>query len=318
MDPGSVCGRAPAKVPQLTPVSRLHSPPETQKQTEETMYRKQVRRRRAVLIGLVVLAFLLLTFTFGSGSGPVGSGLGTVFGPFEKVASGALKPGRDLVNWFDETMDARGDRERITRQLEEARARAVAGQVAVQENEQLRKLVQLRNRGRIPDVYTPVTGSVITRSPTIWYSTVGIDRGSGDGIEVDDPVVSGDGLIGRVSSVSPGTAEVTLVTDSTSRITAKIVPGGSQGVVTAKIGAPGELVLEFLDQTRDIGRGQSVVTSGWRDGDLSSLFPPNLPIGEVKRAPIDEREAIQTVELTPFPDFRNLDIVQVLTGGNRG
>jgi rod shape-determining protein MreC len=282
------------------------------------MYRKQVRRRRAVLIALVAISFLMLTFTFGSGSGPVGGALGTVFGPFEEVASGALKPGRDLVNWFDETMDARGDRERLTEQLEEARAQAVAGQVAVQENEQLRKLVRLEARGAIPSGYTPVTGSVITRSPTIWYSTVGIDIGSGDGVEVDDPVVNGDGLVGRVSAVSRSTSEVTLVTDSASRVTAKIVPGGAQGVVTPKIGAPGELVVEFLDDTRGIGRGQSVVTSGWRDGELSSLYPPNLPIGEVKSAPIDEREAIQTVEITPFPDLRNLDIVQVLTGGNRG
>ncbi|MEX0620535.1 MAG: hypothetical protein WD181_03050, partial [Solirubrobacterales bacterium] len=146
------------------------------------MYRKQVRRRRAVLIGLVLLGFVLLTFTFGSGAGAVGGGLGTVFGPLEKVAGSALKPVRDLVNWFDETMDARGDRERLTRQLEEARALAVAGKVAVQENRQLRELVRLKQRGNIPGSYTPVTASVISRSPTVWYSTVGIDKGSSDGV----------------------------------------------------------------------------------------------------------------------------------------
>jgi rod shape-determining protein MreC len=281
------------------------------------MYRKQVRRRRAVLIALVAISFLLLTFTFGSGSGAIGGGLGSVFGPIQQVASGALKPGRDFVNWFDETMDARGDRERLSSELEEARAQAVAGQVAIQENEQLRKLVKLEARGAIPSGYSPVTGSVITRSPTIWYSTVGLDLGSQDGVEVDDPVINGDGLIGTVSSVSRSTCEVTLVTDSASRVTAKILPGGAQGVVTPKIGAPGVLVVEFLDDTRGIAKGQAVVTSGWRDGDLASLYPPNLPIGEVRSAPIDEREAIQTVDVTPFPDFRNLDIVQVLTGGSR-
>ena len=57
-----------------------------------------------------------------------------------------------------------------------------------------------------------------------------------------------------------------------------------------------------------------MVTSGWRGEGLSSLYPPNLPVGEVKRAPIDEREAIQTVEMSPFPDLRNLDLLQVLTG----
>ena len=76
------------------------------------MYRKQVRRRRAVLIGLIVLGFVLLTFTFGSGSGGVGGGLGTIFDPITNTASRALKPARDLVNWFDETMAARGERER--------------------------------------------------------------------------------------------------------------------------------------------------------------------------------------------------------------
>ena len=281
------------------------------------MYRKQVRRRRAVLIGLVLLGFVLLTLTLGSGTGALGGGLGTVFGPLEKVVAPAFKPARDLINWFDETMDARGDRERLTAQLEEARALAVAGQVAVQENEQLRKLVRLRLRGSIPGTYTPVTASVITRSPTIWYSTVGIDKGSTDGVNLDDPVVSGDGLVGRISSVSRGTSVVTLITDSSSAVTAKVLPGGAQGVIRPKLGAPGELVIEFLDETNDIRPGQAVVTSGWRSEGLSSLYPPNLPVGDVKRAPIDEREAIQTVEMSPFPDLRNLDLLQVLTGGNR-
>jgi rod shape-determining protein MreC len=282
------------------------------------MYRKQVRRRRAVLIGLVLIGFVLLTFTFGSGAGALGGGLGSVFGPFENAASSALKPARDLVNWFDETMEARGERERLTRQLEDARALAVAGQVAVQENNQLRELVRLKKRGNVPDSYTPVTASVISRSPTVWYSTVGIDKGSADGVGLDDPVISGDGLVGRISSLSRGTSVVTLVSDSSSAVTAKVLPGGAQGVMRPKLGAPGELVLEFLDETNDIRRGQAVVTSGWQSDGLSSLFPPNLPVGEVARAPIDEREAIQTVEVSLYPDLHNLDLLQVLTGGERG
>ena len=47
-----------------------------------------------------------------------------------------------------------------------------------------------------------MTGSVIARSPTVWHSAVTIDLGSGDGVQVDDPVISGDGLVGRVASVA--------------------------------------------------------------------------------------------------------------------
>lgn len=281
------------------------------------MYRKQVRRRRAVLVGLIVVGFVLLTLTFGNGSGAVGGPLGSAFGPLEGATGRALKPFRDLGNWFDETMAARGDRDRLETDLEQARAEAVAGKVALQENAQLRKLVDLEKQGRIPDTFSPVTATVIARSPTVWYSTVGIDVGSGDGVSVDDPVINGDGLVGRISSVSRGESEVTLISDSSSAVTAKVVPSGAQGVVRPKVGDPSRLVLEFLDETRKLGKGQSVVTSGWRAEGLSSYYPGGIPIGEVYRAPIDEREAIQSIELVPYPDLRNLDLVQVLTGVNR-
>ena len=131
------------------------------------MYRKQVRRRRAVLIGLIVLGFVLLTFTFGSGSGGVGGVLGTFFDPVTNAASRALKPARDLINWFDETMDARGERDRLQSELEEARGKAVAGEVALEDNRQLRKMVGLAEAGKIPDAYDPVTVNVTGRSPTV-------------------------------------------------------------------------------------------------------------------------------------------------------
>lgn len=282
------------------------------------MYRKQVRRRRAVLIGLVLLGFVLLTVSFSRGSSGAGGVIGTVFDPVQSTASRALKPVRDLTNWFDETMSARGDRARLSRELREARGLAVAGKVATQENRQLRKLIGMAQSGRIPGNYSPVTASVIGRSPTVWYSTVTIDRGAGDGIKVNDPVISGDGLVGRISSVNRGGAVVTLISDSSSAVSAKIVPGGAQGVVRPKVGAPDRLVIEFLDETKHVGKGQSVVTSGWRGEGLASLYPPSLPIGEVDRAPIEEREAIQSVELSAYTNLRNIDLLQVLTGGDRG
>lgn len=280
------------------------------------MYRKQVRRRRAVLIGLVAIGFLLLTLTFSRGPGGAGGIFGTVLDPVQSGASRALKPARDLINWFDQTLAARGERDRLATQLEEARGQAIAGKVALQENRQLRKMVSLSRSGAT-DGYETVTGNVIARSPTVWYSTVTVNRGSGDGVAVDDPVINGDGLVGRVSSVSQGSAVVTLISDSSSAVSAKIVPGGAQGVVRPRVGSPGRLVIEFLDRTRNVGKGQSVVTSGWRGRGLSSLYPAGLPIGEVIRAPIDEREAIQTVELRAYPDLKNLDLIQVLTAGDR-
>lgn len=282
------------------------------------MYRKQVRRRRAVLALLVVGSFLLLTVTYGQSPGAVQQGIGSLFSPLQGVADRALKPARDLVSWFDETFEARGENGRLRSELESARTQAVAGQEALQENAQLRKLVGLdRGPALAFSAFEPVTGRVIGRSPTVWHSAVTIDLGRDDGVRVDDPVVSGDGLVGLVASAQGGSSQVTLLTDHTSAVSAKVLPGGAQGVVKPDIGDPEDLVLDFIVSARNIGAGQAVVTAGWRARDLASLFPPGLPIGEVTRASPEEQEASQQVHLRPFADIANLDLVQVLTGGAR-
>src|SRR5690242_1102032 len=129
-------------------------------------------------------------------------GVSTVFSPLVSVADRALKPARDLVNWFDETFDAKGENEDLHAELELARRQAVGAKAALAENEQLRKMLGLDHGGAIPGGYTPVSGRVIVRSPTVWFADVMIDVGSGDGVEVDDPVVNGDGLVGSVAAVT--------------------------------------------------------------------------------------------------------------------
>jgi rod shape-determining protein MreC len=284
------------------------------------VYRKQVRRRRAVLALLVISSFALLTATYGQSSGGLQRGVSAVFAPLEEGADRALKPARDLVNWFDETFEARGENDRLRGELEEAQAKAVAGEAALQENAQFKDLLGLRRSGVIPSGYEPVTARVIGRSPTVWYSTVQVDKGSSAEIAVDDPVVNGRALVGRVIRVTAGTATVTLITDPDSAVTAKIAPGGQQGVVEGQVGDPEDLILDFIDTAKLISRGDTIVTAGWRSEELGldSLFPPNLPIGQVTEAPIDAQQASQQVHLRPFADLRSLDFVDVLTGGSRG
>jgi len=281
------------------------------------VYRKQVRRRRAVLALLIVSSFVLLTLTY-QGSNGFQRGVSTAFAPVQSVADRALKPARDLVDWFDETFDAKGENGRLKSQLITVRKEAVAGQEALQENAQLRKLLELdRDPPLVYTNYEEVTGRVISRSPTVWRSSVTIDLGSGDGVRVDDPVISGAGVVGRISSVNPGSSQVMLLTDHASAVSAKVVPTGVQGVIKPEVGNPEDLILDFIDSTRRIHGGQAVVTAGWRAQGLASHFPPGLPLGEVTSASIVEQEANQQVDVRPFADLRNLDIVQVLTGGSR-
>ena len=277
------------------------------------MYRKQVRRRRAVLALLVISSFALLTATYGAHSGSLQRGVSTVFGPLQEGADRALKPARDAINWFDETFAARGDKKQLQQEVEQLRTQVAAGETAMSENDQLRKLLGLKQNGQLPLGFNPVTARVIARSPTIWYSTVTIDHGSGAGVHVNDPVINGDGLVGRVTSVTGGTAQVTLITDHTSAVSAKVVPSGIQGVVTPEVGNPSDLILDFIDSSRHVQPGQIVMTSGWNARGLSSFYPYGIPVGRVTEATVAEQEASQQVHVKPFADLRELEFVQVLT-----
>jgi rod shape-determining protein MreC len=282
------------------------------------MYRKQVRRRRAVLVTLVIVSLVLLSLSFSEAkSGPIHSvqrGLAAVFGPIEEGAGRALKPVRDLINWFDETFDARGENDRLNAELTELRDQVTAAEAAMGQNEELKKMLEFdRDAGIVG--YEPVTARVIGRSPTVWYSQVTLDRGSSSGIRPDDPVVTGDGLVGRVTDTTSGTAQVTMIADHRSAVSARILPDGPLGVVKPEVGDPDDLLLDFIEQDRTVRRGQKLVTAGSTASELESLFPYGIPIGRVTQAEVGEQETYQRVHVKPFADLRDFELAQVLTGG---
>ena len=238
----------------------------------------------------------------------------SVFGPMEEGATRALKPARDLINWVDETFKARGTNSDLKAENQELRNQLARRRAAEGENEQLRKLLGLDRAGTLAG-YTPVTARVIGRSPTVWYSTATIDKGSGAGVKMNDPVVTGDGLAGRITDVTHGTAEVTLITDDRSAVSARVLPDGPEGVAEPEVGDPSDLLLDFIDKSQPIHKGQILVTAGWSNGAISSAFPPGIPIGKVSETTVGEQQTYQRVHVTPFADIRGLDYVQVATGG---
>jgi rod shape-determining protein MreC len=282
------------------------------------VYRKQVRRRRAVLVLLIVLALVLISATFSESKGgplhTVQQGVASVFAPLEEGATRVLKPARDLVNWVSETFDARGENSDLKTDVQRLRSKLAKAQAAEGENEQLKKLLGLDRKGILYG-YEPVTARVVGRSPTVWYSTVTIDAGSGDGVAVNDPVINGDGLVGRVTDVTHWTAEVTLITDSTSSVTGEVLPNGPDGVVEPEAGDPTVMLLDFINKNEPIHAGQIVVTAGWSNGTISSAWPRDIPIGEVRDTTIGQQETYQHIRLDPFADMRDLDYVQVATNG---
>jgi rod shape-determining protein MreC len=279
--------------------------------------KKVIRRRRAALAIFVALSVALVTAYFGESGGgflhALQRGAQEALAPIETGASRALKPVRDLFGWFGDTLDAKDENERLKREVERLRGEVARGQTARRDARQLRGLVGLQRQDGFPEGTKPVTARVIARSPTVWFSSVKIDKGSDDGVRVDQPVIAAGGLVGKVTSVSGGSAQVTLVTVASSAVSAQVMPEGANGIVKPEVGNPRDLLLDFVEKGRRVTEGTTVVTSGFASSRVESLFPRGIPIGTVTEVDLDEIELYQRVHIKPFADLRRLDWLQVLT-----
>jgi rod shape-determining protein MreC len=273
---------------------------------------KTVRRRRAVLVLLVVLSLLLLTAYFGEA--PSGRLHGvqrdflTVVSPIQDGANKVLKPVRDIFSWFGETLHAKGQRNELLKQADKLRRELVADQAEKRSYHQLLSLYHLDQLG-VND-YHPVTATVIFKTPNLWYSTVDIDKGESSGIQVNDPVINGEGLVGKVAAVVSDGAEVDLITDSSMGVSARIGTSDATGLLQPKVGEPNDLLLQYLPTTAPANVGEYVVTSG-TVANAESLYPPGLLIGQVSS--VNEESAYKSVNVHPIANLHDLDIVQVLT-----
>lgn len=264
---------------------------------------------------LLLLSIAMLTLYFReSDTGiahSVQDGVLRVVAPLQSGASRVTKPFRDAWNWVGDLFSAKSENRRLRLEVQQLRA-GVAGELTTQaENQQLSRLLQMDDKRLggmrvFPKHVKLVTGRIIARSTSAWYSTVTIDAGSGVGVRLDDAVVNGDGLVGRVTAVTPSASQVTLVTDQQSFVDAMVVPGGAQGIVSGSV--TGDVTLEYVDKSEKVKVGQDVVTSGMQ----GSIFVRGIPVGVVESVGKQDVELYQSIAVQPFVDFHKLDIVQVV------
>jgi rod shape-determining protein MreC len=277
-----------------------------------------------VVLGLLVaVSLILLTAYFGeTPNSPlhnVQRGVVEVFSPIEQGASKILSPVRSVTNWFSSTFHAKSQVAALQGQVQSLTSELAAAKGAQIQNEQLLKDVHLDESIGI-DAYHPVTGQVILRDPTLWYQTVNIDKGSDDGVAEHDPVIADGALVGEVTEVAANASVVSLITDHTVSVTARVLDAnGDTGELLPAVGSPNQLVLEYL-QAPNPGQvqngpqqGQLVVTAGFKSGIGDSYYPANIPIGSIPS--FDENSLLNNgqVPVTPAADLRHFDVVQVLT-----
>jgi rod shape-determining protein MreC len=273
-------------------------------------------RRRLVVGVLVVLAFALITVSFrDGGSGPLdraqeigASGLR----PFQVAAERIAEPFEDGYGWIDSLLTARSDAERLREENDVLRQQAARVELTTRENARLKALLAFRDRASFPGGYDGVAAAVIGRPAGAFSQAVVVAAGSADGVRRNDPVVTQDGLVGLVTRVSSSTARVTLLIDDRSAVSAVDAKTNAAGVVRHGRAARSTLVFDRVPKEDVVRVGDSIVTAGWRAGQLSSLYPRGIPIGRVTSVGQADTDLYKQVLVEPFADFRSLDAVLVL------
>jgi len=147
--------------------------------------------------------------------------------------------------------------------------------------------------------------AVIARDPSPFLQYVIINRGSDDGLRRGMPVVTQQGLIGRLAAVTAGAARVQLITDPASTVNVRLEPSGAQAILQGQL--TGEVTLDMIPQDANVQAGDLVLTSG-----LGGGYPPNILIGQVSSIRSVDQDIFQRANVQTVADFSKINIVLVI------
>jgi rod shape-determining protein MreC len=272
--------------------------------------------RRRVLVGtLVVLSLVLVTLYFREpADGPlqaVRSAGATAVRPFQVGAERVARPFRDAYGYFAGLVSAKAEADRLRVEIEQLRQEATQYRTAFEENKTLRAYLDYKAPASYPADYRPVVAAVIAHPPSQFEQQVVIAAGSGDGLAVNDPVISSAGLVGRVTALTSGSAQVTLITDRTSSVAAIDLRTNATGLILGR-GPGNSLMLDGVEKRYVVKRGDEIVTEGSQRGKWPSLYPRGIRVGRVISVGQNDTDLFKRIQVEPAVDFTALNAVVVL------
>jgi rod shape-determining protein MreC len=236
----------------------------------------------------------------------------TVVMPFEVAGERVSRPFRDAWAYTSDLFDAKSENEKLRAQVEALRQELIQEETAARENQRLRALLAYIDGPTFPRGYTGVTTRVVARPPSPYNQEVLVAAGSSSGIRVNDPVVTEDGLVGLITNVTSNGAQVTLLSDQSSAVSAVVLESGAAGIIRHGPSDASALTLDRVGKDELVSPGDLVITAGWRSGRLESLYPRGIPIGTVKSVGQQDVDLYKRIQVAPLVDFDSLGEVIVL------
>lgn len=232
--------------------------------------------------------------------------LSPLFSYPQKVITQAFSKGERLAKFFRRKSEVAVENRLLKKSLVEMTAELRELKEYKSENRQLRELLQFRQRlplGKI--IETAIGSEIIGRDPTSWYRTVLIDKGSREGVRQNAPVLTHQGLVGKVKKVGSTESVVLLILDRNSSISALIQRTREQGIVRG--GFKNTCRMEYLSAGVEVKYGDVVLSSG-----LGGIYPKDLVIGTVIGIEKTHSGLLQSAVILPAVEFSRLDNVLII------
>jgi rod shape-determining protein MreC len=233
-----------------------------------------LKRPHYIALGLVGLLTLIALNLPTRLTGQFKLAIGGFFLPLVGLSRAAHQLGQQTAGTLTPRSELLKEIESLRRSNEELRIQAAQVEALRQENDRLRLAVGWQRQ--IPG--RPRLARVILHDPANWWETMQIDLGSRDGMVTDLPVISADGLVGRISRVGLTSSVVSLVGSSQCKVSAILDKTRETGVIVRNDGPLNRtlVILSYLSSNAGLKPGQSVLTSG-----MGGIFPAGILIGQV-------------------------------------
>jgi len=261
------------------------------------------KRPYHIAVALVALLTLLVLNLPSRTSTRLKLALGSVFLPLFGVASGTQQAAARTGDSLLPKSELIRVNEALRRQNQELRLQAMQAAEISRENERLRELVGWQKQA-------PWKGKwarVLSQDPANWWRTIQIDLGSRDGLRENLPVLTVDGLIGRVSVVSLTRSQVVLIGDPNCKVPALVKNQSNDTGIIAGSGRGSFVKFNCFAISANLKPGQAVVTS-----ELSLIYPKGIPIGTVADAHPVESGLYTEAEIKLAARLSSLEEVWVL------
>lgn len=268
------------------------------------------KHKKLIIFGCIVLViciFMALATLQRNRASIFENAFNTLFSPVQKLVTGMSDGVGGFFNYLLEMQDYKEANDELARRVAEMEQKYRSAEDYQAENEQLRALLELKD-GTYAD-YETTGAKVIGWSSDNWYNTYTIDKGSLDGIQAQDTVVTALGLVGRVQEVGLNWARITTVVDSSSTVGVCVVRTGDVAMLDgdAQLGKDGNCKLNFVNKEAEIVVGDLLETSG-----LGDVFAPGIHIGRVTELHADSTGVNQYAVVEPAVDFAKTRYVLVI------